>query len=292
LAESLSISLPHALVDEEEDEDETAPPGHLLHTASKPPRTGGGAKRTSTAGGGGDESGYAPFFVEYTDGAANTNRTSCELLDFVYKFENEPFSKFGTVPVTANIFDTSLTRHPSRSPMADTQRYATASASTRACISRVKLAYPDYVGAYANLPQQPLRTFPNALRDATVARMQSSNDTRFRHRIVYDLDALYTVERNDAIIELKNTDAEFVGKESATKEDHLLFESRFESGNLRLAVQTGEREYELHLSPDINQYRTHFQWFYFQVKTKKEYFRHWCPIPHAVPDLLSVNADI
>ena len=39
---------------------------------------------------------------------------------------------------------------------------------------------------------------------------------------------------------------------------------RFEGGNLRKAIRTGEREYDLILTPDANA-ANHHQWFYFQV---------------------------
>ena len=48
----------------------------------------------------------------------------------------------------------------------------------------------------------------------------------------------------------------------------LLFESRFESGNLRRAVQVSEYEYDLILRPDANT-RGHTQWFYFGVAKMK-----------------------
>ena len=44
--------------------------------------------------------------------------------------------------------------------------------------------------------------------------------------------------------------------------DTLSFESRFESGNLRRAVQVSATEYDLILRPDLNT-RGHTQWFYF-----------------------------
>ncbi|XP_059144845.1 cytosolic carboxypeptidase 2-like isoform X5 [Physella acuta] len=44
----------------------------------------------------------------------------------------------------------------------------------------------------------------------------------------------------------------------------LIFESRFESGNLGKAIQVGEREYELHLRYDLYTNK-HTQWFYFRV---------------------------
>jgi hypothetical protein len=47
----------------------------------------------------------------------------------------------------------------------------------------------------------------------------------------------------------------------------LHFDSRFESGNLQLAVQISGNEYDLLLEPDINSVPgRHNQWFYFSVK--------------------------
>jgi len=48
----------------------------------------------------------------------------------------------------------------------------------------------------------------------------------------------------------------------------LVFESRFESGNLRRAVQVYEFEYDLILKPDYNT-RGNTQWFYFSVSNTK-----------------------
>ncbi|CAM9652798.1 unnamed protein product, partial [Discosporangium mesarthrocarpum] len=48
------------------------------------------------------------------------------------------------------------------------------------------------------------------------------------------------------------------------EDDTLVFESRFESGNLRTASKIEESEYNLHLALDINTDR-HTQWFYFRV---------------------------
>lgn len=45
----------------------------------------------------------------------------------------------------------------------------------------------------------------------------------------------------------------------------LLFESRFECGNLRRAIQVYEYEYDLILRPDINT-RGHTQWYYFRCR--------------------------
>ncbi|TGZ72764.1 hypothetical protein CRM22_001901 [Opisthorchis felineus] len=45
---------------------------------------------------------------------------------------------------------------------------------------------------------------------------------------------------------------------------HLEFESRFESGNLRKAIQVRQYEYDLILNPDVNTI-SNLQWFYFRV---------------------------
>ncbi|XP_053575661.1 cytosolic carboxypeptidase 3 [Bombina bombina] len=48
----------------------------------------------------------------------------------------------------------------------------------------------------------------------------------------------------------------------------LIFESRFESGNLQKAVQVGNYEYELTLRTDLYTQR-HTQWYYFRVKNTR-----------------------
>jgi len=49
----------------------------------------------------------------------------------------------------------------------------------------------------------------------------------------------------------------------------LLFESKFESGNLYLAQKVSEVEYNLLMQNDINT-SGHTQWFYFQIKNTKK----------------------
>ncbi|XP_063084018.1 cytosolic carboxypeptidase 2 isoform X2 [Cavia porcellus] len=52
------------------------------------------------------------------------------------------------------------------------------------------------------------------------------------------------------------------------EDDTLLFESRFESGNLQKAVRVDTYEYELTLRPDLYTSR-HTQWFYFRVQNTR-----------------------
>jgi cytosolic carboxypeptidase protein 2/3 len=51
-------------------------------------------------------------------------------------------------------------------------------------------------------------------------------------------------------------------------DNSLLFESRFECGNLRRAIQVYEYEYDLILKPDYNT-RGYTQWYYFRVSNTK-----------------------
>jgi hypothetical protein len=48
------------------------------------------------------------------------------------------------------------------------------------------------------------------------------------------------------------------------QENLLIFDSRFESGNLRRAVKVNNIEYNLWLENDLNT-KGHIQWFYFKV---------------------------
>ena len=49
----------------------------------------------------------------------------------------------------------------------------------------------------------------------------------------------------------------------------LVFESRFEGGNLHRAVKVYEYEYDLILRPDINT-RSHAQWFFFSISNTRQ----------------------
>ncbi len=57
------------------------------------------------------------------------------------------------------------------------------------------------------------------------------------------------------------------------EDNTLVFESRFESGNLRRAIQVYEYEYDLILNFDINT-RGHTQWFYFSISNARKGCRY------------------
>eukprot|EP00931_Biecheleriopsis_adriatica_P028171 TRINITY_DN16842_c0_g1_i3.p1 TRINITY_DN16842_c0_g1~~TRINITY_DN16842_c0_g1_i3.p1 ORF type:complete len:957 (+),score=230.46 TRINITY_DN16842_c0_g1_i3:73-2943(+) len=56
---------------------------------------------------------------------------------------------------------------------------------------------------------------------------------------------------------------------SGPEDRTLVFESRFESGNLRRAVQAYEFEYDLILNPDYNT-KSHTQWYFFRVSNTRK----------------------
>ena len=130
--------------------------------------------------------------------------------------------------------------------------------------------------------------------DTVVQRMgnarRAGTNSAFEPRVVYDLDALIgetngkPTTSEKPIRELEANDLNMIGKEIDV--DHLQFESRFECGNLRRATQvsqksnqlilinqnsqTGDSEYELFMTPDINENSLHYQWFYFRVSNTSQ----------------------
>lgn len=53
-----------------------------------------------------------------------------------------------------------------------------------------------------------------------------------------------------------------------TKQTDLIFSSKFESGNLRMALEVAENEYDLIIRPEINSFKT-YHWFFFGVRLLK-----------------------
>ncbi|XP_065207414.1 cytosolic carboxypeptidase 1-like isoform X3 [Planococcus citri] len=87
---------------------------------------------------------------------------------------------------------------------------------------------------------------------------------RIYNNVIYDLDKLLCSQASKNLPKkLTNTDETRIGVKEFSSST-LMFESRFESGNLRKAIQTGPREYDLILTPDVNSSH-HCQWFYFEI---------------------------
>jgi len=103
------------------------------------------------------------------------------------------------------------------------------------------------------------------------------------NRVVYDcLEAPHGTKKEDQESEesplyITKKDGHIMLKPYYTPKNSadntLVFESRFESGNLRRAIQVYEYEYDLILKFDINT-RGHTQWFYFSVSNVRKNVRY------------------
>ncbi|CAB3408350.1 unnamed protein product [Caenorhabditis bovis] len=93
----------------------------------------------------------------------------------------------------------------------------------------------------------------NSMSKLISDELEKNVNTKMSPKIVYDVDPLLFGENLPK-----------------SPGDDLRFESRFESGNLRRVTQKSPNHYELFLSPDLNQLRDHYQWFFFQVSNMRK----------------------
>eukprot|EP00397_Hematodinium_sp_SG-2012_P007112 GEMP01007154.1.p1 GENE.GEMP01007154.1~~GEMP01007154.1.p1 ORF type:complete len:735 (+),score=139.92 GEMP01007154.1:230-2434(+) len=116
---------------------------------------------------------------------------------------------------------------------------------------------------------EPMGTTSDTLFDDIVRReaRRIQNPQLMQNRIVYD-----SVDPNPM-----RPDARVTGtvdkmpryyEPTDLHDTTLVFESRFEAGNLRRAVQVQEFEYDLILNPDYNT-KSYTQWFYFSVSNTR-----------------------
>uniref|UniRef100_A0A673HA78 Cytosolic carboxypeptidase 1 n=1 Tax=Sinocyclocheilus rhinocerous TaxID=307959 RepID=A0A673HA78_9TELE len=131
-------------------------------------------------------------------------------------------------------------------PLHDPDLYLEMVKSTRSVPAYTEVAYPDYFGHVAlNLREPILERVYGVQRTKIfqdIERLIHSSD--ILDKVVYDLD-------NQSCPVIDNGES-------------LKFNSKFESGNLRKAVQVRKFEYDLILNSDINSNHYH-QWFYFEV---------------------------
>ncbi|CAH0727445.1 unnamed protein product, partial [Brenthis ino] len=158
--------------------------------------------------------------------------------------------------------------------------YSTISSRVKSIIPFVKVAYPDMTGGQGSIQPEPLNKMERtACRSKLLACVERAiNPEAYMNEVVYDLDALCSASTaadasaqksisNDNLL-LNNTDEQEITKVNSFS-SRLSFESRFESGNLRKAIQACPREYELILMPDVNSTKRH-QWFYFEVRNMQQ----------------------
>uniref|UniRef100_A0A673HD09 Cytosolic carboxypeptidase 1 n=1 Tax=Sinocyclocheilus rhinocerous TaxID=307959 RepID=A0A673HD09_9TELE len=131
-------------------------------------------------------------------------------------------------------------------PLHDPDLYLEMVKSTRSVPAYTEVAYPDYFGHVALNLREPILE-----RVYGVQRTKIFQDIE---RLIHSSDILDKV-----VYDLDNQRSVFIDNGESLK-----FNSKFESGNLRKAVQVRKFEYDLILNSDINSNHYH-QWFYFEV---------------------------
>lgn len=148
--------------------------------------------------------------------------------------------------------------------------YAKVASQVNSVLPFIKMAYPDMMGGTSSGALEPLYVKDRRVCRAKLLTCVERRTTEFEglKKVVYDMDTLVTKlplqkQNNNTDRVLFNSDEMRLGQRDTTK-THLCFESRFESGNLRKALQVSPNEYDLILMPDVNSTH-HHQWFYFEV---------------------------
>ncbi|XP_049269317.1 cytosolic carboxypeptidase 1 isoform X2 [Rhipicephalus sanguineus] len=137
---------------------------------------------------------------------------------------------------------------------------------TQGLVPLVKIAFPEMIGHLHTEPLERLHSCQNSgarnkILEEVRIRLENVRDPS-SFPVLYDYDtlALHSLPPSRPLM---NSDAPRSLQEVVT--ERLWFESRFEGGNLRKAVQVvGPYEYNLLMSPDINT-GLHHRWFYFEV---------------------------
>ncbi|XP_072137706.1 cytosolic carboxypeptidase 1 isoform X3 [Mobula birostris] len=131
-------------------------------------------------------------------------------------------------------------------PLHDPDLYIEIVKKTKSVPEYGEVAYPDYFGHIPPPFKEPLIERPYGVQ---------------RTKIFQDIERL--IHAND-VIDKTVYDLDFLSYPIPEDGETLRFNSQFESGNLRKAVQIRKFEYDLILNSDINS-NHHHQWFYFEV---------------------------
>uniref|UniRef100_A0A669E4C8 AGBL carboxypeptidase 1 n=1 Tax=Oreochromis niloticus TaxID=8128 RepID=A0A669E4C8_ORENI len=137
-----------------------------------------------------------------------------------------------------------LERHGAGIPHHDPKLYCAVASKTKSIPEFSILAFPDFWGHLPPPGHQPM-----APRKPNIQRQKVFEDIQ---RFLKTDDII-----NHVVFDLEDSNLQF-------QSDSLRFFSKFESGNLRKAVQVRRYEYDLILNPDVNSSQ-HTQWFYFEV---------------------------
>lgn len=114
------------------------------------------------------------------------------------------------------------------------------------------------------LPTADFPTIYHGFRPRDSMLLHQGIDGAYPQPVTISLDVFEFLYRRDSRLQDLRP---FVGMSSGTHS--VVFESKFESGNLDRVVQLGEREYDLYMRPDANT-KGYFQWFYFSAEAKDE----------------------
>ncbi|XP_038603282.1 cytosolic carboxypeptidase 4 [Tachyglossus aculeatus] len=152
---------------------------------------------------------------------------------------------------TPKVLDQLLESHPQDIPFHNPHLYVTHSGRTKSVPKFRVLALPDFWGHRSPPSGQSLLERKRGIQRAKISediqRLIQTDDVI--GRVVFSLDEPCPVQ-------------------SSSETDCLRFFSRFESGNLRKAIQVREFEYDLLMNADVNTAQ-HQQWFYFEVSGMK-----------------------
>ncbi|KAM3828309.1 cytosolic carboxypeptidase 4 [Vipera latastei] len=143
-----------------------------------------------------------------------------------------------------------LEKHPGNIPFHKPRYFMARANCTRSIPDYRVLAFPDLWGHQPPTYSQPLQP-----RRCGIQKAKIFEDIR---RVVQPADIIKRV-----VFDLDSS-----GSLQTDQQNCLKFFSKFESGNLRKAIQVREYEYDLILNPDINNSQYN-QWFYFEVSAMK-----------------------
>ncbi|XP_048887107.1 cytosolic carboxypeptidase 4-like isoform X2 [Brienomyrus brachyistius] len=156
-------------------------------------------------------------------------------------------SSSGAKKDVCGMVDRLLEKHGVSIPNHDPRVYTAAASCTKSAPGFSVLAFPDFWGHRA-----PSRRERMAERKPNVQREKVLEDIR---RYLHPEDLI-----NKVVFDLEDPST----WSCLERSDSLCFFSKFESGNLRKAIQVRSHEYDLILNADAN-CSQHHQWFYFEV---------------------------
>lgn len=199
-------------------------------------------------------------------------------------FESPPTNSEGSQPKTrAAATQAELTQEERPCSIENSTAEMDNNGQIQSVLPIIKSPSPDVHGHYPPVEPEPLGQKRTGLQRTMIFRdiERQIHPQRVINKVVFDLDRLLRQEPevgDNCLLAVAKEQLKLghsrkpsnssvsEGERSSPEETArpLKFESRFESGNLRKAIQVRDYEYDLVLNPDIN-CKHHHQWFYFEV---------------------------